>query len=140
MMNIVLDTNVIVSSTGKNSRLRLIFNSFLQNKYKLLITTDIFFEYLEVMEQRASLNASLSLGEILENSVSVEFVPVHYNWNIIKVDEDDNKFVDCAIAGAADYLVTNDGDFNILKETNFPKVKIITAEEFLEILQQQNDD
>jgi len=35
-------------------------------------------------------------------------------------DEDDNKFVDCAIAANAGYLITHDKDFNILKQTDFP--------------------
>ncbi len=49
-------------------------------------------------------------------------------------DEDDNKFIDAAIAANADYLVTNDSHFNEAKLVNFPKVNIITADEFLEIL------
>ncbi|MCB9352648.1 MAG: PIN domain-containing protein [Lewinellaceae bacterium] len=32
-------------------------------------------------------------------------------------DADDNKFLDCAIAAGAEYLVTHDKDFNILKVT-----------------------
>jgi predicted nucleic acid-binding protein len=59
---------------------------------------------------------------------------VYYKWNLITVDPDDNKFVDCAIAANADYIVTNDKHFNILKEINFPKVSCITIEEFIEIL------
>ena len=45
-------------------------------------------------------------------------------------DEDDNKFVDCAIASNASYIVTHDKDFNILKNIPFPKVRIINTEDF----------
>jgi predicted nucleic acid-binding protein len=34
----------------------------------------------------------------------------------------------------ADYIVTNDKHFNILKQIEFPKVNCITIEEFMEIL------
>ena len=53
---------------------------------------------------------------------------------MIKNDPDDNKFFDIAVAGNADYLVTNDAHFNVVKQVSFPSVKIITADEFLEIL------
>ena len=48
-------------------------------------------------------------------------------------DEDDNKFVDCAIAANADYLITQDKDFNILKQIDFPKINIVRLDEFKEI-------
>jgi len=51
---------------------------------------------------------------------------------LIIVDKDDNKFVDLAIASDADYIVTNDSHFNSLKEVSFPKVKVITIEDFLQ--------
>lgn len=49
-------------------------------------------------------------------------------------DPDDDKFVDCAIAGNADFIVTNDRHFRVLKGIKFPKVKVITLEEFFEML------
>jgi len=57
---------------------------------------------------------------------------------IISIDEDDNKFVDCAFAANADYIVTNDSDFNILKQTAFPKIKVVSLDDFREILIDQN--
>ncbi len=38
---------------------------------------------------------------------------------------DDNKFVDCAVAANASFIVSHDKDFNILKEIDFPKAIII---------------
>jgi predicted nucleic acid-binding protein len=49
-------------------------------------------------------------------------------------DADDNKFVDCAVASNADYLVTHDRDFDVLKNVPFPKVKIIDSFGLLDIL------
>lgn len=60
----------------------------------------------------------------------VEFVNKYYQWNLIHQDPDDNKFVDCAIACNADYLVTEDRHFNVLKEVQFPKVAVIGIAEF----------
>lgn len=54
--------------------------------------------------------------------------------NLIHADSDDNKFVDCAIAGNADYIVTDDKHFDELKNIDFPKVNIITTEGFLKLI------
>ena len=53
---------------------------------------------------------------------------------LITSDVDDNKFVDAAVAGNADYLVTEDKDFNELKKINFPKVEVISLNEFEALL------
>jgi len=59
----------------------------------------------------------------------------YFNLNIITADPDDNKFVDCAFASNADYLVTNDSDFNILKRINFPTIRVINMDAFKEVVQ-----
>ncbi|MBO9616640.1 MAG: hypothetical protein J7619_28395 [Dyadobacter sp.] len=58
-----------------------------------------------------------------------------YFWQLIGQDRDDNKFVDCAVACGADYLVSNDKHFDVLASISFPKIKVIKAEKFLEILE-----
>lgn len=55
----------------------------------------------------------------------------YYYWNLIKADPDDNKFTDAFLNGQADYLVSNDAHFNVLKEVEFPKINVITADELL---------
>ena len=45
-------------------------------------------------------------------------------------DKKDNKIIECAFDGKADYIVTGDPDLLILKE--FKGIKIIKAKEFLE--------
>ena len=45
-------------------------------------------------------------------------------------DPDDNKFVDCAIAADADYIVSEDSDFRILQKIKFPAVKLIDTQAF----------
>jgi predicted nucleic acid-binding protein len=63
----------------------------------------------------------------------VHFTHIYFRWCLLQ-DVDDNKFADCAIAANADYLITNDKDYNILKQINFPKVAVVTIEEFEKII------
>ncbi len=73
--------------------------------------------------------------EILSESPDVLYKRIYYAWNLIKADPDDNKFFDAAVAGNADYLITNDAHFNEVKDANFPRVSIIGADDFLQVLQ-----
>jgi predicted nucleic acid-binding protein len=66
--------------------------------------------------------------------VNVVRTEIFFNWGLIKDDDDDNKFVDCAIAASAKYIVSNDKHFRVLKEIDFPKIDVIGIEEFLESL------
>ena len=65
---------------------------------------------------------------------NVHTANVYFKWNLINEDKDDNKFVDCAISSKADYIVTNDKHFNVLKGIEFPKVNVINVNEFRKIL------
>lgn len=53
-MRVVLDTNVLLVALPPNSRHHPIFTQLVKNKYSLLISTDIYLEYLEVIMQKAT--------------------------------------------------------------------------------------
>jgi len=55
---------------------------------------------------------------------------------LIEQDADDNKFVDCALAGQADYIVTEDRHFNVLKSLDFPYVEVVSLAAFQRLLTQ----
>lgn len=86
------------------------------------------------MQQYSANGIAEIILEIFVESPDIIFQQVYYNWNAIKADPDDNKFFDIAVAANVDYLVTNDAHFNAVKNLDFPSVKIITAEEFMNII------
>ncbi len=59
---------------------------------------------------------------------------VHFHFNLMYTDPDDNKFADCYVASGADYLITFDKHFNFLKEITFPKITVLQPESFQRIL------
>lgn len=61
---------------------------------------------------------------------NVTLITPFYRWEMIANDPDDNKFVDCGIAGQADYLVTQDRHFDVLGTIDFPKLNVINLETF----------
>ena len=61
---------------------------------------------------------------------NVEKINVYYKWNLIEADSDDNKFVDCAVSANAIGIVTQDKHFNILRDIDFPDIKVISIVDF----------
>lgn len=133
-MKIVLDTNVLLTSLLKTSKYRPIFDALLNKKYQLVISHDILQEYIEIIEQKTTPEIAKNVGELLINLENVEQIEVYYKWLLIQEDFDDNKFVDCAIAGNVKFVVSNDKHFKILKKIKFPIVEVIKSDEFLEEL------
>jgi predicted nucleic acid-binding protein len=49
-------------------------------------------------------------------------------------DHDDDKFVYCAFAANAMFIVSDDSHFDVLKEIAFPQLLVLKLKEFLAIL------
>lgn len=128
-----MDTNVLLVSISSKSKLHWIFGDLLEGKYILCITTDILAEYAEIIEQRMGTMASEAALGVIENLPNVQLVTNHYKFGLLP-DEDDNKFVDCAIACNASFIVTHDKDFNLLKKIKFPRVKVIDTKQFEKVM------
>lgn len=75
------------------------------------------------------------MSEAIVNTIltrkNVKRFDPHFSFGLITQDPDDNKFVDCAIISNADYIVTEDKHFNVLKEISFPKVSVLGTDDFL---------
>lgn len=134
-MKIVVDTNVLLVSISRKSPFNWIFQELLNRKYILCVTTDILLEYEEIIARhmgRQFAEDTLELLLELENLIRVE---KYYHWRLLQ-DEDDDKFVDCAIACNADFILTEDTDFKTLMNILFPKVRIISVQHFKELITQ----
>jgi uncharacterized protein len=89
---------------------------------------------MEMLEFRFNVASSNSFFEAMESLNNVFFIERIFEIRLIEVDEDDNKFVDCAYASNVNYLVTNDKHFNKIKQITFPKLNVISIEEFIIML------
>ena len=134
-MRVVLDTNILLQSLARKSKTRPIWDAFLNRDYVLIITPSILLEYEEIIAIRTSAEVSSNVVSLLYEAVNSAFIHIYYEWNVITDDPDDNKFFDAAVAGNADYLVTNDNHFRLARKIDFPQVRIVSADEFLDIIQ-----
>jgi len=134
-VKLVIDTNIFWVSIIRRSSTNWIFQSLIDGKFTLCLTTDILYEYEEIITQRLGKQVAINILEVIDNLPNVEFITNFYFWNLKQADGDDNKFVDCAIACNASFLATNDKHFNILKEVDFPKVNVINLQELSRIFE-----
>lgn len=134
MARLVLDTNSLIQCVSRRSRYHDLWLSFLDGRNTLCVSNDILDEYAEILERKTSHKFSeLVLGVIANNPFTL-FVTPYYHFKLIVADPDDDKFVDCAVAGNAKYIVTEDSHYNVLQHIDFPKVDIIRLDDIMEYI------
>ena len=135
-MHIVLDTNVLLTCFSSRSRTHLIWQSLREGKWSLCVSTEILVEYEEIIARHTSPELAAAVLDAILHLPNLRLVTRYFKWNLIVADPDDDKFVDCAIASGADYLVTEDKHFNVLENIPFPTVHLLGEGEFVEMLKQ----
>lgn len=133
-MRVVIDTNCLLASIPPKGNHYWLYKSFENEAFEWVVSNEILTEYEEKIIERYSKKAADIVLALLTIAPNTTFSEPYYNWQLIESDADDNKFSDLAIATNVDYLVTNDSDFNILKNIDFPKVVVISLNEFQEIM------
>ena len=134
MARLVLDTNSLVQCISRQSRYHELWLSFLDGRNQLCVTTEILEEYAEILERLTNHRFSELALDVITNNPNTLFVSIFYNFEIIDSDPDDNKFVDCAVAANAKFIVTEDSHYDILKKLEFPRVDIIGLDDMMKLL------
>ena len=96
----------------------------------LCVNSDILSEYEEKLAEKTTPEIARNVLEAITRLHTTVFQQVYFHFGLIETDPDDNKFVDCAVAVDAEYIVTNDTHFNILKQIDWPRLTVIDIKEF----------
>lgn len=134
MDKIVLDTNCLIMAISAKTHYHKVWKSFISGNFVLCVSNDILEEYEEVIARNINSKvAGMVIYTILTRN-NVEKLDPHFRFRLIQQDEDDNKFVDCAIVSNAKCIVSEDRHFDILKTIEFPKVEVMGIDEFVKTL------
>jgi putative PIN family toxin of toxin-antitoxin system len=133
-MTVVIDCNIFVVCLTSRSPYHYIYRELIAGKFDLLVSYDILLEYEEIIQQKYGVPTANAFISLLSELPNVRLMIPYYKWQLLDNDPDDNKYCDCAIVGKADYIVTEDKHFNLLKNSTFPKLTIISIDEFLQKL------
>ena len=132
MTRIVFDTNIIVSS-ALGGALELILDKWAEDAFTVLVTSDILAEYFEVLNRPKFRLKQATLDRIIRYSYQfAEFVVPEERIQFVEADSKDDKFLEAAIAGGADYIVS--GDTHLLELKEFRSIPILSARVFLDRL------
>lgn len=133
MKRVVLDTNIFVSM-ALGGQVGKINDEWRAGKFILVVSEDIVSEYLDVL-QRPKLHLKSRTIAAIVNRVyrKAEFVTPEEKIFVVLADTTDNKFVEAAIKGKTDYIVS--GDKHLLELKEYKSIPIITAREFIDILE-----
>lgn len=101
----------------------------------MCVSNDILEEYTEIISQIMNHEIAENVVNLLLKSQNVELIHPQFKLGLITTDPDDNKFVDCAFAANATYIVSDDKHFDVLKSIAFPELMVLKLKEFLKILE-----
>lgn len=130
----VLDTNCLLISLSRRGAYYTVWKEFFSEKYILCYTNEILSEYEEILSQKMGGDIAGNVIKAIISRKNTVRLDVHFRFNLIQADPDDNKFVDCAIAANASFIVSQDHHFDVLHAIDFPKVELIGIDEFVSLL------
>ena len=130
-MKVVIDTNIMFAGLASASPYFALVEGIYTQTLTLLVSTPILLEYEEILREVYSESVLQYFFDFLHISDNILFVNPTYRFQLPFEDADDQKFVDCAVCGQADFLITNDRHFRRLRDLPFPCVVVITGKEFI---------
>lgn len=143
MINVVFDTNVFIDGLiGFREDCEQIIDLFNKRIYRTLFSQDTIGELIYVSKNIANhefddkslkINFLHSINDMFFFSKSINTLDVKFNLPIYCNDKFDDMFLECAVAGEADYLVTNDEKSGLLEIVHYP-FRVITSYDFLEMI------
>jgi len=130
-LKIVLDTNVFYSGIFFSGAPFQILQAWRDSNIKLVISQEIFDEYLRVGNKLAEQFPGIDIEPFINLVESnAEFVHSANLPNPICSDPDDDKFIACALAGNAKIIVS--GDKHLLKVSGYRQIEVIKPRSFFD--------
>ena len=132
MKRVILDTNIIISS-ALGGELVFVLEKWDEGKFTVIVTTDVLGEYFEVLNRPKFGLSQETIDKITRYIYQfAEFVIPEEQIRFIEDDPKDDKFLEAAVAGHVDFIVSGDNHLLALKE--FRSIPILSGREFLDWL------
>lgn len=133
-MRAVLDSNVLISSVFWLGKEYKIFQKAIKGDFGLLTSQAILRELERVMSKKFAApfdKIEETIRLIVANATVIE---PKRRLGVIKEDESDNRVLECAVEGKANYVVT--GDKHLLKLGEYRDIPILRCKDFLKLFEE----
>ena len=138
-MRIVLDTNVFVSGVFFGGPPGRILEGWRDSEVEVMISHEIIEEYVRVgerlLEQFPGVDLEPALDLIATSATLVRAQPLP---EPVCRDADDDKFLACALAASAVYVVS--GDRDLLDESPYQGVTVVRPRVFVETVLKKTEE
>ena len=134
-MKAVLDTNVLISAVISTGTPHDIVVAGYTNEYQIVASVPTLVEFRKTVHkypERFGLDDEEIQTEVETLRYFAEFVVPDEEITAVEADPDDDKFLEAAVAGNTDYVVS--GDQHLLDLESFRGIDIVTPSEFSEML------
>lgn len=132
MIKAVVDVNVFVSVVLGGKISDTLYKDLEKGKFSLVLSLDIFNELLFVLSRPKFNFDEVNFAKVVRFlKHRAQFVEPKERLLVCR-DPKDNKVLECAVAGNADFIIT--GDKDLLSLVAYKGISIVTPKQFMELL------
>ena len=132
-MRVVLDTNIIISALLFGGYPERVFLAGLRGEIQLLTSHALLRELESVLRVKFRLSLRFVKDTLELFKTVAELVETTSQLKVIAHPDDDNRVLECAVDGNAEFIVTGDTK-HILPLKEYKGIKILRPAEFSKIL------
>jgi len=126
---IVIDTNIYISAIFWGGKPRVVVDLGRSGQVLIFTSSEIEKEIEKKLKTKFGLSNEEAAQILLDFSTFTVPVKVSRRITVIDDDPDDDKFIECAVASRAGFIVS--GDKHLLNLKEYKGIKIMKAADFL---------
>jgi putative PIN family toxin of toxin-antitoxin system len=129
---VVFDTNILFSGLGWRGNPFRCLQLAREGKVTSLTCREILAEFEEKLRLKRKMPAIHAARAVTEVLLFSRLVTITNTLKIVNDDPDDDKVLECAVAGGATHIVT--GDRHLLSLGSYQGISMVNATIFLELM------
>ncbi|MEK7165304.1 MAG: putative toxin-antitoxin system toxin component, PIN family [Patescibacteria group bacterium] len=131
-LKVILDTNILISAIGFGGKPRKILQLVLNKQIQAITSPVLMVEFQDIIFKKFPLLAEKCEKIQILIKRKTKLVNPKVSLHILK-DEPDNRVLEAASTGQCQYIIT--GDRELLQLRNYKRIKILNADQFLQIFE-----
>jgi len=133
VIKIVADTNVLISALIYGGVCEEVLKLVREKSLELLISPEILTEFAGVFDRKFKFSPEKTKEAINRiRKISTLIIPIK-RITLIKKHDPDNRILECAIEGKAQYIISGD-EHHLLPLRKYRRIKILSPAEFLKLI------
>jgi putative PIN family toxin of toxin-antitoxin system len=130
-MRVILDTNVFISGIFFSGPPSQILKAWANQSLQIILSQQILDEYQRVSEELSSQFQEIDILPIIELvTIHGQFIDTQGLDISVCEDPDDDKFLECAVAGKCKIIIS--GDKHLLKLSGYEGISVMSPRHFVD--------